>query len=90
MTIENKSIHTLDPQPKVWYNIRMKATDKHPTIEALLTSLTGRSRVECVDTGLCATCGQDALNTSFRDELSWKEYTISGMCQKCQDDFFGE
>ena len=68
----------------------MKATDKHPTIEALLTSLTGRSRVECVDTGLCATCGQDALNTSFRDELSWKEYSISGMCQKCQDDFFGE
>lgn len=25
----------------------------------------------------------------FRDALSRKEYEISGMCQKCQDDFFG-
>ena len=67
----------------------MKATEKHPIIEALLTEFTGRNRVECVDTLTCATCGGDAQNTSFRDELSWKEYTISGMCQKCQDDIFG-
>lgn len=25
----------------------------------------------------------------FRDKLSAKEYTISGMCQDCQDDVFG-
>ena len=25
----------------------------------------------------------------FRDQLSWKEFSISGMCQKCQDDVFG-
>ena len=25
----------------------------------------------------------------FRDELSEREFLISGMCQKCQDDFFG-
>ena len=24
----------------------------------------------------------------FRDELSKKEYEISGMCQDCQDEFF--
>lgn len=24
----------------------------------------------------------------FKDELSKKEYKISGMCQKCQDDMF--
>lgn len=26
----------------------------------------------------------------FRDELSAKEYYISGMCQRCQDKVFGE
>jgi hypothetical protein len=31
-------------------------------------------------------CGGDA--TEFRDELSRKEYTISGLCQKCQDKVF--
>jgi hypothetical protein len=28
-------------------------------------------------------------HTSFRDDLSRKEYQISGMCQRCQDDIFG-
>ena len=26
----------------------------------------------------------------FDDELSWKEYQISGLCQKCQDETFGK
>lgn len=26
---------------------------------------------------------------SFRDKLSEKEYTISGLCQNCQDKIFG-
>lgn len=36
--------------------------------------------------GLCSMCG-GPIGT-FRDELSEKEYHISGMCQKCQDDIF--
>ena len=40
--------------------------------------------------GKCPCCGA-AINTDeFRDELSRKEFKISGMCQKCQDAFFGE
>ena len=35
---------------------------------------------------LCATC--DARTLSFTDALSTKEYTISGMCQKCQNSVF--
>jgi hypothetical protein len=27
--------------------------------------------------------------STFRDALSAKEYTITGMCQGCQDSFFG-
>lgn len=32
-------------------------------------------------------CGKKV--TGFRDELSAREYKISGLCQKCQDEMFG-
>jgi len=34
----------------------------------------------------CAGCKTPDLN--FRDELSRKEYSISRLCQKCQDEVF--
>lgn len=37
----------------------------------------------------CPFCGKDMTNPSFRDELSLKEFKISGICQRCQDEFFG-
>jgi hypothetical protein len=37
--------------------------------------------------GICAICGGKA--EQFRDALSAKEYTISRMCQGCQDGVFG-
>ena len=42
--------------------------------------------VERFEDGLCATCGDHA--GLFRDDLSRREYTISGMCQPCQDMLF--
>ena len=38
--------------------------------------------------GICVTCGGSA--TTFRDYLSVKEWYISGICQDCQDDTYGE
>ena len=35
----------------------------------------------------CVKCGEFSLE--FRDELSRKEYGISGFCQCCQDSIFG-
>ena len=35
----------------------------------------------------CVKCGQDA--TKFKDSLSKREYSISGLCQVCQDKIFG-
>ena len=35
----------------------------------------------------CPMCGKEI--TGFRDELSKKEFSISGMCQACQDQIFG-
>ena len=66
----------------------LEATFKNPHIEELLTLLTGVSRVGAVAEASCATCKGEA--TSFRDSLSKKEYTISGMCQSCQDKAYGE
>lgn len=45
--------------------------------------------VELVEQGKCPFCKKPIDATTFRDELSLKEFKISGMCQKCQDDFFG-
>jgi hypothetical protein len=39
--------------------------------------------------GLCMTCpSKGNVATSFTDDVSRKEYGISAMCQKCQDDIF--
>lgn len=38
--------------------------------------------------GFCPFCGKPVSADSFRDELSRKEFSISGLCQECQDDFF--
>ena len=40
-----------------------------------------------IDAGKCPTCGEPA--GSFRDDISRKEFAISGMCQECQDSVFG-
>jgi hypothetical protein len=69
------------------YNLT--ATLKHPEIELLLANLTGVDRVKSIETGTCVSCGGDVLKTAFRDPLSFKEFTISGLCQPCQDEVFG-
>lgn len=60
-------------------------SQKHPDLENFLEKFTGRTTAIKGDT--CATCKGPA--SAFKDELSRKEYTISGMCQKCQDEIFG-
>ena len=65
----------------------MEASKKNPVIESLLSELTGVSRVGAVHEASCVTCGGEAR--IFRDNLSRKEYTISAMCQDCQDKVFG-
>ena len=64
-------------------------TVKAPALESAITAITGVDRREAVASKRCATCGNAVLLTSFKDELSLKEFHISGMCQYCQDDFFG-
>jgi len=45
--------------------------------------------MDAVKAGKCPSCEQPVDPNSFRDELSRKEYGISGLCQPCQDKTFG-
>jgi DNA-directed RNA polymerase subunit RPC12/RpoP len=38
----------------------------------------------------CPNCGIEILECEFKDAASKREYSISGMCQYCQDKIFGE
>lgn len=70
----------------------MKPSDKDKdftkSLDVLSESLTGVKRTDAIKSDTCVFCKQPA--NKFRDELSRKEFTISGMCQKCQDEVFGE
>ncbi len=48
----------------------------------------GKSRVESIENDICVFCHN--LAVKFRDKLSEKEFTISGLCQKCQDSVFSD
>jgi hypothetical protein len=59
---------------------------KAPEIDDMLESIAGLRRQEnrCV----FQRDGKEH-NLKFRDDLSRKEFSISGMCQSCQDSVFG-
>ena len=63
---------------------------KHPLIVKLLDDVSsqafGIKRTDALKAKLCTFCKKPA--ESFKDALSRKEYSITGMCQPCQDDFF--
>lgn len=65
-------------------------TNKAPEIDAVIKDVLGINRVESIQSDKCVfgTPPHDAKE--FRNEISRKEYTISGMCQECQDLIFGE
>jgi hypothetical protein len=65
----------------------MKPSKKSPEMEKFLTDFFGKDRRIYIADDVCVDCGEPAEH--FRDELSRKEYTISGLCQICQDNFFG-
>jgi len=55
--------------------------------EGMAQAIFGRSASIAKVGGQCVGCGE--FNLEFRDELSRKEYGISGLCQCCQDNVFG-
>jgi len=66
-------------------------SNKTPEIEKFLDELSllmfGRSHSLAKVGNSCVTCEKPAIK--FKDELSKREYSISKMCQECQDSVFG-
>lgn len=57
------------------------------TGECVMSSLS--KKFELKREGKCPFCEKFVDPTSFRDELSRREFRISGLCQECQDEFYG-
>jgi len=55
-------------------------------VDVFISSFMGKDRQETIKSSKCMTCSGPA--TYFKDELSRREYTISGMCQDCQDNLW--
>ena len=71
-------------------NKPLEKAEKNEVIENMLEGLSkmiGTPRSVAFKTSTCVTCGSEAKD--FRDATSEKEYTISGMCQNCQDKIWG-
>ena len=43
---------------------------------------------EAKEKGVCSVCG--AVADKFDNDLSYEEYTMSGLCQECQNKLFKE
>ena len=65
----------------------MKSPEMKKALERIGEKVFGRSRKRCLEEQTCVVCGYAA--SEFRDEASAKEYSISRMCQPCQDFTFG-
>lgn len=64
-----------------------KVSKKTKEINNFIDGILGTDRVGSIKQNICTLCGKRA--TEFRNSLSYKEYSISGMCQECQDKIFG-
>ena len=55
----------------------------------ILIAMGFEDEVRLIEEGKCPFCRKVIDINSFRSELNYKEFTISGLCQECQDEFFG-
>lgn len=58
--------------------------------EAQRLGLIKPNTMELIENRQCPLCENKINVNDFKDELSLREFTISGMCQTCQDRIFAE
>lgn len=63
-----------------------KPSEKSKGMSAFLDQMVPRT--ESIQNNVCVFCKEPSFY--FDDELSAKEYLISGLCQFCQNEVFGE
>jgi len=57
--------------------------------EQIMRNFGYNSEMDRIKAGRCAICNCVIRHEDFRDQLSYEEFNISGMCQGCQDKMFG-
>jgi hypothetical protein len=75
-------------------NNLMEPSEKDPAIDNFLKDAFGVDRKTAIRACKCLPppigCGRTFdPNTEFKDEISRREYRISGLCAFCQDKIFG-
>lgn len=60
---------------------------KSESMNQAILDITGIDTNKAIETKICPFCKNPVGD--FRDEISKKEFEISGLCQSCQDDMFG-
>jgi len=65
-----------------------KSKEMEQFLETFARRVFGESRQVCFRERTCVVCHGPA--NSFKNAISEKEFGISGMCQECQDDVFGD
>ena len=67
--------------------------ERNPEIKKVLDNITkncfGKTKTDAEAERICVFCHKPINLEDFKDDLSRKEYEISGIRQKCQDDTFG-
>tara|TARA_R110002051_G_C8561763_1_gene474305 strand:+ start:271 stop:495 length:225 start_codon:yes stop_codon:yes gene_type:complete len=63
-------------------------SEKSVGIDNAITSIFGINRRESIELKECVFCSTEVELDSFKDEVSLKEFHISGICQDCQDKVF--
>ena len=72
----------------------MEPAYKSEQVLSMIKATTGVDLYHCIRNNLCVPppygCGEALSASEFRDGNSIREYSISGMCQHCQDKVFLE
>lgn len=78
---------TLSDDTTELFRIHRKAPELENFLNGFGQSLSGNAR----NSGKCVFCADSKVlsRKDFKDDLSWKEFGISRLCQKCQDQTFG-
>lgn len=57
--------------------------------ENIMRQMGFNKEMDNVKNNICPCCNTPVNQDEFKDELSKREFKISGLCQKCQDEVFG-
>jgi len=65
-----------------------RAPNVQKFVDILAKQIYGRTILDAKTQNICLKCGKQV--GKFKDDISVREFGITGICQRCQDNIFGE